>query len=88
MILGVHVSGAGKIYQALDIARDLGCQTMQIFSRNPQRWRAEQLDPKDIEEFKARRLKFKINPVFIHISYLINLASPDPRLYNGSIQTS
>ncbi|MDP2043870.1 MAG: deoxyribonuclease IV [Candidatus Omnitrophota bacterium] len=86
MILGVHVSGAGKIYQALDIARDLGCQTMQIFSRNPQRWRAEQLDPKDIEEFKARRVKFKINPVFIHISYLINLASPDPRLYHGSIQ--
>ena len=86
MILGVHVSGAGKVYQALDIAHDLGCQTMQIFSRNPQRWRAEQLDPKDIEEFKARRLKFKINPVFIHISYLINLASPDPRLYNGSIR--
>lgn len=86
MILGAHVSGAGKIYQALDIARDLGCQTMQIFSRNPQRWRAEQLGPKDIEEFKARRKKYKINPVFIHISYLINLASPDPRLYNGSIQ--
>ncbi len=86
MILGVHVSKAGKVYQALDIARDLGCQTMQIFSRNPQRWRAEQLDPEDIEEFKARRLKFKINPVFIHISYLINLASPEPRLYNGSIR--
>ena len=86
MILGVHVSKAGKIYQALDIARDLGCQTMQIFSRNPQQWRAGQLDPEDIEEFKARRAKFKINPIFIHISYLINLASPDPRLYNGSIR--
>jgi len=32
------------------------------------------------------RKKNKINPVFIHISYLINLASPDLRLYNGSIQ--
>ena len=87
MILGVHVSGAGKLYQTLDIAHGLGCDTMQIFSRSPQLWRNQvQLDAKDIEEFNYRRRKFKINPVFIHISYLINLASPDPRLYNGSIQ--
>jgi len=87
MILGVHVSGAKKIYKTLDIAHALGCETMQIFSRSPQRWRnQEQLDAKDIEEFKCRREKFRINPVFIHISYLINLASPDPRLYNSSIK--
>ncbi|MCG2714627.1 MAG: TIM barrel protein, partial [Candidatus Omnitrophica bacterium] len=87
MILGVHVSGAKKIYETLDIAHALGCATMQIFSRSPQRWRnQEQLDVKDIEEFNSRRKKFKINPVFIHISYLINLASPDMRLYNGSIK--
>jgi deoxyribonuclease IV len=87
MILGVHVSGAGKIYQTLDIAKSLGCDTMQIFSRSPQSWRnGAQLAVEDIQEFNLRRKKFKINPVFIHISYLINLASPDPRLYNGSIQ--
>jgi deoxyribonuclease-4 len=87
MVLGVHVSGAGKIYQTLDIAKSLGCDTMQIFSRSPQSWRnGAQLAPEDIREFILRRKKFKINPVFIHISYLINLASPDPRLYNGSIQ--
>jgi len=87
MILGVHVSGAGKIYQTLNIAHDLGCNTMQIFSRSPQTWRREtQIAPADIKEFIQRRKKFKINPVFIHISYLINLASPDVRLYHGSIQ--
>ena len=87
MILGAHVSGAGKIYQALDIAHDLGCDTMQIFSRSPQSWRkGSQITPEDIKEFIARRKKYKINPVFIHISYLINLASPDLRLYHGSIQ--
>ena len=87
MILGVHVSGAGKIYQTLDIAKNLGCDTMQIFSRSPQSWRnGAVLAPEDIREFNVRRKKFKIDPVFIHISYLINLASPDPRLYNGSIQ--
>ncbi len=87
MILGVHVSGAGKIYQTLDIAKSLGCDTLQIFSRSPQSWRnGAQLAIEDIKEFNLRRKKFKINPVFIHISYLINLASPDHRLYNGSIQ--
>ena len=87
MILGAHVSTAGKIYQALDIAHDLGCATMQIFSRSPQSWRkGSQIAPEDISEFIARRKKYKINPVFIHISYLINLASPDRRLFHGSIQ--
>ena len=87
MILGAHVSAAGKIYQALDIAHDLGCDTMQIFSRSPQSWRRDtQIAPEDIKEFIIRRKKYKINPVFIHISYLINLASPEARLYHGSIQ--
>ena len=86
MILGAHISGAGKIYQALDAAHKLKCDTLQIFARNPQQWRAGSLDPKDIEEFKLRRKKFHIDPVFIHISYLINLASPNPRLYQGSIR--
>ena len=87
MILGAHVSTAGKIYQSLDIAHDLGCDTMQIFSRSPQSWRNNsQITPEDIKEFIARRKKYKINPVFIHISYLINLASPDRSLYHGSIQ--
>ena len=87
MILGVHVSGAGKVYQALDIAHALGCDTLQIFSRSPLAWRnGNQIAPEEIREFIVRRKKYKINPVFIHISYLINLASPDLRLYHGSIQ--
>jgi len=85
MILGVHISGAGKIYESLNRAHDLGCQTMQIFTRNPQQWKGKPLEKEDVEEFKLRRKKFKINLVFIHISYLINLASPDLRLYKGSI---
>ena len=86
MLLGVHVSGVDKIYEALDVAHELGCNTMQIFSRNPQRWRDNFLEPKDIKEFNHRRDKFKIRPLFIHISYLINLASPNPRLYEASIE--
>ena len=86
MLLGVHVSIEGKIYEALNRARDLGCNTMQIFSRNPQRWRDNFLEPEDIKEFNKRQEEFDIKPIFIHIPYLINLASPNPRLYGGSIE--
>jgi deoxyribonuclease-4 len=85
MLLGVQVSTAGKIYESLERARRLGCNTMQIFSRNPQMWRDDFLEPRDIEEFSRRQNKFKIKPLFIHIPYLINLASPNPRLYEASI---
>ena len=86
MLLGVHVSGEKKLSEAFERAHKLGCNIMQIFSRNPQRWREDFLKPKDIEEFKARQSKFKIKPFFIHISYLINLASPNPKLYRASIE--
>lgn len=86
MLLGVHVSGQAKLYEAFDHGYKLGCNTIQIFSRSPQRWRDHSLAAKDIEEFNRRREKFKISPVFIHIPYLINLASPNPKLYNASIR--
>lgn len=86
MLLGVHVSGVSKIYEALDRAHELGCNTMQVFSRNPQRWREDFLTAQEIEEFNRRQEIFKIKPVFIHIPYLINLASPNPKLYKVSIE--
>ena len=86
MLLGVHISSEGKIYESLNRAAALGCNTMQIFSRNPQRWRENFLEPQDIEEFNIRRQEFHIQPVVIHIPYLINLASPVPKLYDASIE--
>lgn len=85
MILGVHVSGVDKLYQTLDVAHELGCDTLQFFSRNPQQWRKDYLSFEDVKEFIQRREKYRITPVFIHIPYLINLASPEPRLYHASI---
>lgn len=86
MLLGVHVSIEGKIFEALERSHKLGCNTMQIFSRNPQRWRDKSLELADIREFNQRREEFKIKPLFIHIPYLINLASPNPGLYEASIK--
>jgi deoxyribonuclease-4 len=85
MLLGVHVSGVDKLYEAFDVAKGLKCNTMQIFARSPQRWRKDFLTNEDIDKFSEKQVKVKINPLFVHISYLINLASPDPKLYEVSI---
>jgi len=85
MILGVHISGVERLADALDEATRLGCNTMQIFARSPQRWRSDFIRSDEIKDFRERRDKSKISPVFIHISYLINLASPNKRLYHASI---
>lgn len=86
MLLGVHVSAAGSIYEAVERAHALGCNTMQIFSRNPQRWSGPSLLSADAREFGRRQQVYGIKPVFVHIPYLINLASPEPKLYHASIE--
>ena len=85
MRIGFHVSIAGRIYEAVDRAEEAGCNTMQIFSRNPRGWQALALDNDDVAEFKKRRNKEDILPILVHIPYIINLASPDERLYKRSI---
>ncbi len=85
MRIGFHVSIAGKIYEAVDRADEVGCNTMQIFSRNPRGWQALTLNNYDVAEFKKRRMREDIIPLLVHIPYIINLASPEERLYKKSI---
>lgn len=85
MRIGVHVSIAGKIYESLERAHALGANTMQIFSRNPRGWQALELGKDDVRQFRELRKKLAIDPVVVHIPYLINLATPDPALYKKSI---
>lgn len=83
--IGVHVSIAGKIWESLERAKSLRCNTMQIFSRNPRGWQASELKTADIERFKSLKEAYDIRPIAVHIPYIINLASPDERLYKKSI---
>lgn len=85
--LGVHVSIAGKIYEAVDRANALKINTMQIFSRSPREWRRGSIAKEDIEEFRKRVKQSRIRPVFVHIPYLANLASPFNKLFYESIKT-
>src|SRR5208283_36870 len=82
--LGVHTSIAGGVYLALERPRELGCSTMQIFSHNPRQWITSEIPQDSIAKFKQLRNGYDINPVFIHSSYLINLAALDKSLLEKS----
>jgi deoxyribonuclease-4 len=84
-LLGVHMSISGGLEKALLRGRDLGCNTIQMFTKNASQWRERYLEESEIAEFKAVRKQVNINPVISHNSYLINLASADDELYEKSI---
>jgi len=48
-------------------------------------WRARAPDPAQIKLLKAARRRFDLNPLVIHVSYLVNLASADPAIRAKSI---
>ena len=86
MRIGFHVSISGGFSLSVQRAFDLGCNCMQIFSRNPRGWTVKPLDKNDVLQFKKLREKWDIGPVFVHTNYLINLASSKPDLYEKSIE--
>ena len=72
--VGRHLSTSGGFAGTLDAARELGCETIQIFVSNPQAW-ADPRRRKDAETFVEGSRRLGISPVVAHAKYLINLAS-------------
>ncbi|MCD6584110.1 MAG: deoxyribonuclease IV [Candidatus Omnitrophica bacterium] len=79
--LGVQVSIAGSIHFSVDRALKLGCNAMQIFSRNPRKFRKSFLKVEDIELFKKKISGSSIFPLVIHTPYTLNLATPQKFLH-------
>jgi len=75
--IGFHAPIKGGVHNALIVAKDTGCDTVQLFSRNPRGWLAKPLTNEDVLLFKKTRRQTKISPVLIHCNYLVNLAAVD-----------
>lgn len=84
--VGVHTSIAGGLSLSVERAVSLGCSTMQIFSHNPRQWKESALPESEVQRFRSLREELDISPVFIHASYLINLASPSQTVLHKSIR--
>jgi deoxyribonuclease-4 len=87
MRFGFHVSIAGGLPRAIEEARARKCETIQIFSRNPQGWRLKPLDPDAVVEFREGIKHNGICPVAVHMPYLENLATGDAALFAQSVES-
>jgi deoxyribonuclease IV len=83
--IGAHVSISGRIYEAVPRAEALGCECLQIFFGSPRQWRLVPYPAEDLEEFRRRRAKARLEPLVGHTAYLVNLASPDAAVYRRSV---
>jgi len=86
MRFGIHVPKQRTLKATAEYARDIGCETMQIFSGNPMSWRTGKLDPRDRDGFAEVTRNAGIHPVLVHTPYVINIAGPDPELKRRSVQ--
>ncbi|MBI3781433.1 MAG: deoxyribonuclease IV [candidate division NC10 bacterium] len=85
LLLGAHMSIAGGVNLAPLRGRQVGCRTIQLFTKSSNQWRAKPLPPEEIERFRANLQTTGIAPAAAHDSYLINLASTDPALHHKSM---
>jgi len=86
--IGIHASVNGGYQQALESARKLGCNAVQIFSASPRMWAGgpARIPEADAASFRARREELQLGPLVVHANYLINLAATQPMLRTRSIQ--
>jgi len=85
--VGFHVSIVGSIDRAVDRAVEQGCNTFQIFTRNPRQWKPKELTSEEVKAFTEKVNSNDVKPVFGHMPYLPNLASPKDDIYEKSVET-
>jgi len=82
--LGAHLSIAGGVAKAVARARVLRAECLQVFVKGPSQWRFGPLPEEEAARFRADAAAAGLAPLVGHASYLVNLASPDPALYEKS----
>ena len=87
MKLGAHLSIAGGIFQAVESAKEIGANTLQIFSSPPRNWKKPKAERLEIEKFRNLVERYNISPVFIHAKYLVNLGSDNRDIQEKSIKS-
>ncbi len=83
--IGAHMSIAGGYYKAVEAAKTLGMDVVQLFTKNNNQWAAKPISEQDEKLFsESLRATGIVNPL-AHASYLINLGSPKEELWLKSI---
>jgi deoxyribonuclease-4 len=84
-LLGTHVSAAGGLYKAVKNAERLGAEVIQMFGSSPQQWSVKLPSSTEVQKYRKFLKKSKVQSVYLHAAYLVNLATADNDLYKKSI---
>jgi deoxyribonuclease-4 len=85
VLLGAHTSTAGGLATAIDRAATCGFTAAQLFVKNNKQWSAPALAADEARAFRSAREKSGVM-FFAHNSYLINLSSFDPAIFELSVK--
>ena len=85
-LLGAHVSTSGGVDKAPANGKGLGCDAIQVFTRNQMQWRARPLSELEIAGFREGLKECGIQTTVSHDSYLINLGSHEPVTLQKSLE--
>ena len=79
------MSIAGGLDRAPLRGRQVGCDTIQVFTKSNRQWRAKRLSDREVQAFRANLKATGIGPVVAHDCYLVNLAAARPSLWKKSV---
>ena len=75
--LGAHMSIEAGLHIAVERGSSIGCEAIQVFTRNASRWKSKKRTPEELDLYRQALAQTGIHPVVAHAIYLINLASPE-----------
>jgi deoxyribonuclease IV len=84
-ILGAHESIEGGYHKAVERAHLCGCECVQLFTKNTNQWTNREVSAEESRQFRDALEATGVSHPIAHDSYLINLASPDARLWQRSV---
>lgn len=85
MNLGAHMSIAGGVETALKRGISIGCNAVQLFTKNNNRWTGKPIGGPEAERFHTLAGEFAPGFLVSHAAYLINLCSPKTDVLEKSI---
>ncbi|PIQ82602.1 MAG: deoxyribonuclease IV [Candidatus Omnitrophica bacterium CG11_big_fil_rev_8_21_14_0_20_64_10] len=84
MRLGAHMSVAGGFEKAIERGTEVGCRTIQLFTKSNNQWRAAPISAEQADTFRKAWKASPIGPILSHTAYLINIGSPNPETFEKS----
>jgi len=88
MRIGAHVFTPRGPVSGIENALEVGAEAIQFFASNPRAWASRVIPPATATEFRQRMDADGVGPAFIHVTYLVNVASPKPEFREKSVDAA